>query len=64
MLHVPFWTEVKGPTQPGPGYYTDEVTNRGMPFKSCRNGKLSSSDRVTELDVLQARARQVPGPSV
>lgn len=56
--------ELTGPKQPGPGDYNDVVTNRGMPFKSCRNGKFSSSARVTELDVLQARARLLPGPSV
>jgi hypothetical protein len=48
--------------EPGPGEYETDITNHGLPLKCFVGGGMSNSKRITELDVLQTRARKTPGP--
>lgn len=49
--------------KPGPGQYGElRLTNRGMTLQGKAVVRFGQSNRVSELDVLQNRARETPGP--
>jgi hypothetical protein len=55
--------ELDAKQKPGPGQYGElRLTNRGLPLQGRAAIKFGQSDRLSELDVLQNRARQTPGP--